>query len=68
MLIFLLQNMGCVTNMKKSILQPVKQTEFLELQIKNTNEMTLSHLEEILNPKVKQYQGFTLNQKHQYQI
>ena len=32
-LIFLLQNLGFVINLKKSILQPVKQLEFLGLQI-----------------------------------
>ena len=38
-LIFLLQSLGFVINLKKSILQPVKQLKFLGLQI-NTEEMT----------------------------
>ena len=44
-LIFLLQNFGFVINLKKSILHPGKQLEFLGLQI-NTEETTLSLSEE----------------------
>ena len=44
-LIFLLQNFGFVINLTKSILHPVKQLEFLGLQI-NTEETTLSLSEE----------------------
>ena len=40
-LILLLQNLGFVINLKKLILHPVKQLEFLGLQ-KNTEEMTVS--------------------------
>ena len=40
-LIFLLQNLGFVINLKKSILQSVKQLEFLGLQI-NIEELTMS--------------------------
>ena len=54
-LIFLLQNLGFVINLKKSILQPVKQLEFLGLQI-NTEEMTLSLSEEKLTHIIQQCQ------------
>ena len=40
-LILLLQNLGFIINLKKLILHPVKQLEFLGLQ-KNTEEMTVS--------------------------
>ena len=46
-LIFLFQNLELVINLKKTILQPVKQLGFLQLQI-NTEEITLSLLEEKL--------------------
>ena len=45
-LIFLLQNLRFVINLKKSILQPVKQLEFLGLQI-NIEEMILSPEEKL---------------------
>ena len=54
-LIFLLQNLEFVINMRKSILQPVKQTEILKLQI-NTEEMTLSLSEENLNNIIQRSQ------------
>ena len=54
-LIFLLQNLEFVINMRKSILQPVKQTEILRLQI-NTEEMTLSLSEENLNNIIQRSQ------------
>ena len=54
-LIFLLQNLEFVINVRKSILQPVKQTEILRLQI-NTEEMTLSLSEENLNNIIQQSQ------------
>ena len=41
--------------MRKSILQPVKQTEILRLQI-NTEEMTLSLSEENLNNIIQRSQ------------
>ena len=40
-LIFLLQHLGFVINLKKSFLHPVKQIEFLDLII-DTEEMTLA--------------------------
>ena len=39
-LILLLQNLGFIINLKKLILHPVKQLEFLGLQ-KNTEEMLI---------------------------
>ena len=57
-LIFLLQNLGFVINLKKSILQPVKQLEFLRLQI-NTEEMTLSLSEEKLTIIIQQCQVYS---------
>ena len=54
-LIFLLQNLEFVINMRKSVLQPVKQTEILRLQI-NTEEMTLSLSEENLNNIIQRSQ------------
>ena len=58
-LIFLLQNLELVINLKKTILQPVKQLEFLRLQI-NTEEMTLSLLEEKLTHIIQQRQEIGL--------
>ena len=40
-LIVLLQNLGLVINLKKSVLDPVKQIEFLRLHI-HAEKMTLS--------------------------
>ena len=54
-LISLLQNLGFDINLKKSILQPVKQFEFLGLQI-NTEEMTLCLSEEKLTHIIQQFQ------------
>ena len=39
-LIFLLQHLGFVINLKKSVLYPVKQIEFLDIVI-NTEKITL---------------------------
>ena len=58
-LIFLLQNLDYVINLKKSILQPVKQLEFLGLQI-NTKEMTLSLSEEKMVHNIQQCQNFSV--------
>ena len=58
-LIFLLQNLGYVINLKKSILQPVKQLEFLGIQI-NTEEMTLSVSEEKMVHNIQQCQNFSV--------
>ena len=55
-LIFLLQNLGFVRNLKKPILHLVKQLEFLGLQI-NTEKMTLSLSEEKLTHIIQQCQG-----------
>ena len=46
-LVFLFQNLELVINLKKTILQPVKQLGILQLQI-NTEKITLSLLEEKL--------------------
>ena len=58
-MIFLLQNLGYVINLKKSILQPVKQLEFLGIQI-NTEEMTLSVSEEKMVHNIQQRQNFSV--------
>ena len=52
-LIFLLQNLGFVINLKKLILQPAKQLEFLVLQM-NTEKMTVSLSEEKLTHIIQQ--------------
>ena len=54
-LILLLQNLGFVINLKKLILHPVKQLEFLGLQ-KNTEEMKLFLSEEKLIQIIRQCQ------------
>ena len=54
-LIFLLQNLGFVINLKKSILHPVIQLEFLGLQI-NTEEITVFLSEEKLTQIIQQCQ------------
>ena len=54
-LISLLQNQEFVINLKKSILQPVNQLEFLELQI-NTEEMALALSEENFTHIIQQCQ------------
>ena len=54
-LIFLLQNLGFVISLKMSIFHPVKQLEFLRLQI-NTEEMALSPTEEKLTHIIQQCQ------------
>ena len=53
--IFLLQKLGFVINLKKSILQPVTQLEFLGLQI-NTEEMALAFSVEKLTHVIQQCQ------------
>ena len=58
-LIFLLQSLGFVINLKKSILQPVKQLKFLGLQI-NTEEMTLFFSEEKLAYIIQQCQEVSI--------
>ena len=54
-LIFLLQNLGFVINLKKSVLQSAKQLEFLVLQI-NTEELTMSLSEGKLTHTIEQCQ------------
>ena len=46
-MIFLLQHLGFVINLKKSVLHPVKQMEFLGLVI-GAEKMTFAHLEKKL--------------------
>ena len=54
-LIFLLQNLEFVIDLKMSIFHPVKQLEFLGLQI-NTEDMALSPSEEKLTHIIQQCQ------------
>ena len=54
-MILLLQNLGFVIDLKMSIFHPVKQLEFLGLQV-NTEEMALSPPEEKLTHIIQQCQ------------
>ena len=55
-LIFLLQHLGFVINMKKSVLKPSQQIEFLGLKI-NTRTMTLVLTEEKMNKVILKCQN-----------
>ena len=54
-LIFLLQHLGFVTNLKKSVLHPVKQMEFLGL-VTDTEKMTLALSEKKIKHAPRQCQ------------
>ena len=61
-LIFLLQHLGFVINLKKSVLHPVKQIEFLDLVI-NTDKMTYALSKEKLKHVSRQCQEISKQPK-----